>query len=61
MFREAIEAAVKYKQSGEVDFVDQIMSELEVSCETMRWLSILVLISISLYLVISTLISEIAL
>ncbi|XP_067945727.1 rab-like protein 2A [Watersipora subatra] len=29
LFREAIEAAVKYKKSGEVDFIDEIMSELE--------------------------------
>lgn len=32
MFREAIESAVKYKNSGEVDFIDEIMSELEVGC-----------------------------
>lgn len=30
MFKDAIAAAVKYKKSGEVDFVDEIMNELEV-------------------------------
>ncbi|KAF6017872.1 RABL2B [Bugula neritina] len=29
LFREAIAAAVKYKKSGEVDFIDEIMNELE--------------------------------